>query len=108
MNAGEGSVSPASIDYVYGAIMSTLPTPTPPSGKTFTGWNTSSDGTGTTYTTSSTAPSQATLVLYAIYSGDQPAYHADTWYKYDGDTEWRTVSITGEISSGRGPGTPTT
>ena len=32
-----------------------------------------------------------------------PAYHADTWYKYDGDTEWRTVSITGEIS-----GTPTT
>jgi len=29
--------------------------------------------------------------------GSAPAYHADTWYKYDGDTEWRTVSITGEI-----------
>lgn len=68
LNAGEGSVSPASVNYVYGAIMSTLPTPTPPSGKTFTGWNTSSDGSGTTYTTSSTAPSQATLVLYAIYA----------------------------------------
>lgn len=25
--------------------------------------------------------------------------HADTWYKYAGDTEWRTVSITGEINS---------
>jgi len=70
LNAGEGSVSPASIDYVYGATMSTLPTPTPPSGKTFTGWNTASDGTGTTYTASSTAPSQATLVLYAIYNDD--------------------------------------
>ena len=24
-----------------------------------------------------------------------PAGHAETWYKYEGDTEWRTVSITG-------------
>ena len=22
-----------------------------------------------------------------------PAGHADTWYKYENDTEWRTVSI---------------
>ena len=35
-----------------------------------------------------------------------PAYHADTWYKYANDTEWRTISITGEIS-GSGS-TPTT
>ena len=27
-----------------------------------------------------------------------PAGHADTWYKYAGDTEWRTVSISGAIS----------
>ena len=27
-----------------------------------------------------------------------PAYHADTWYKYANDTEWRTVSITGELT----------
>ena len=27
-----------------------------------------------------------------------PATHADTWYKYAGDTEWRTVSISGTIS----------
>ena len=25
------------------------------------------------------------------------AGHADTWYKYEGDTAWRTVSITGAI-----------
>ena len=36
----------------------------------------------------------------------QPAYHADTWYKYANDTEWRTVSITGTISGSRN--TPTT
>ena len=28
--------------------------------------------------------------------------HADTWYKYQGDTEWRTVSITGAISDDDG------
>lgn len=77
LNAGDGSVSPASVDYVYGDTMSTLPTPTPPSGKTFTGWNTSSDGSGMTYTTSSTAPSQATLVLYAIYI--EGIYHMVTF-----------------------------
>ena len=27
-----------------------------------------------------------------------PATHADTWYKYADDTEWRTVSISGTIS----------
>lgn len=26
-----------------------------------------------------------------------PSGHADTWYKYSGDTEWRTVSISGTI-----------
>lgn len=31
--------------------------------------------------------------------GPMPEYHADTWYKYNGDTEWRTVSITGKINS---------
>lgn len=34
-----------------------------------------------------------------IKDHSQSAYHADTWYKYAGDTEWRTVSITGTISS---------
>jgi hypothetical protein len=24
--------------------------------------------------------------------------HADTWYKYANDTEWRTVNITGTIT----------
>jgi hypothetical protein len=34
--------------------------------------------------------------------------HADTWYKYAGDTEWRTVSITGEIIGNDYPASPTT
>ncbi len=32
--------------------------------------------------------------------------HADTWYKYASDADWRTVSISGAISGG--DGTPTT
>jgi hypothetical protein len=49
-------------------------------------------------------------MIYTIYINDlitgdmrvsisAPAYHADTWYKYANDTEWRTVSISGTISS---------
>ena len=34
-----------------------------------------------------------------VIGSSATSYHADTWYKYDGDTEWRTVSITGEISN---------
>ena len=30
-----------------------------------------------------------------IIDHSTPAGHADTWYKYAGDTEWRTVSIQG-------------
>ena len=30
-------------------------------------------------------------------SGGGSSGHADTWYKYAGDTEWRTVSISGAI-----------
>ena len=29
-----------------------------------------------------------------------PTSHADTWYKYAGDTEWKIVSIIGDINSG--------
>ena len=37
----------------------------------------------------------------------EPTYHADTWYKYPGDTDWRTVSISGSINS-EDVGIPTT
>lgn len=29
--------------------------------------------------------------------GSTPAGHEETWYKYSGDTEWRTVMIGGTI-----------
>ena len=38
----------------------------------------------------------------------EPTYHADTWYKYPGDTDWRTVSISGSINSSEDVGIPTT
>ena len=30
--------------------------------------------------------------------GSTPASHEETWYKYDGDTEWRTVMLGGTIA----------
>ena len=48
------------------------------------------------------------LVANSIVITTAPTYHADTWYKYDGDTEWRTVSITGTISGNSSSYTPTT
>ena len=46
------------------------------------------------------------IVADSIVITTAPAYHADTWYKYANDTEWRTVSITGAISGSSN--TPTT
>ena len=44
--------------------------------------------------------------------GSAPATHADTWYKYAGDTEWRTVSISrwidGNMDDDMGIPMPTT
>ena len=37
-----------------------------------------------------------------------PVEHADTWYKYLGDTEWRTISINEEICGDIDEATPTT
>jgi hypothetical protein len=42
------------------------------------------------------------IVANSITITTAPAYHADTWYKYANDTEWRTVSITGAISDNYG------
>ena len=42
-----------------------------------------------------------------IKSHAQPSGHADTWYKYDGDTEWRMVSIKGTIAVVDDMGEPT-
>ena len=37
------------------------------------------------------------MVADSIVITTGPASHTDTWYKYAGDTEWRTVSIQGAI-----------
>lgn len=58
-----------------------------------------------TYVFNGECPSEMKQAFIDAYK-PAPAYHADTWYKYDGDTEWRAVSITGAISAGSG--TPTT
>ena len=41
-------------------------------------------------------------------SGGGSSGHADTWYKYANDSDWRTVSITGAIEGDPDEETPTT
>lgn len=57
-------------------------------------------------------PPQHVVDWIESHSEPVPATHADTWYKYAGDTEWRTVSISGEIIGDyieeEDDGTPTT
>lgn len=42
-----------------------------------------------------------------IKANSQPTEHAETWYKYAGDTEWKTVMIGGEIALMQDGGEPT-
>ena len=62
-NANGGSVSPASVNVTAGGS-ATLPTPTR-SGYTFTGWNTKSDGSGTSYKAGASYKPTANTTLYA-------------------------------------------
>ena len=62
-DAKGGSVTPKSINVATGGS-ATLPTPTR-SGYTFTGWNTKSDGSGTTYKAGTSYKPTANTTLYA-------------------------------------------
>jgi len=66
-NAQSGAVSPSSKNVTYYAVVGSLPTPTL-SGYSFSGWNTSADGSGTTYTDSSVYLLNADLTLYANFA----------------------------------------
>ena len=70
-NANGGSVSPTSQSITYDSQVGTLPTPKR-DGYTFLGWNTNSNGTGTTYTTSTTYNKTGDITLYAIWIDSTP------------------------------------
>ena len=42
-----------------------------------------------------------------IQAHSQPAAHEETWYKYSGDTEWRTIMLSGTIALVDDSGEPT-
>jgi len=65
-DAQGGSVSPSSQAVTYYATVGSLPAPTR-SGYSFLGWNTSADGSGTTYTDSSVYFLNTNLTLYANF-----------------------------------------
>jgi hypothetical protein len=65
-DAQGGSVSPSSQAVTYYSAVGSLPTPTL-SGYSFSGWNTSIDGSGTTYTDGSVYLLNTDTTLYAIF-----------------------------------------
>lgn len=68
-NGGSGSVADANSPYSAGATVTVLPSAfTAPAGKTFTGWNTKADGSGTAYAPGATFAIAGNTVLYAQYS----------------------------------------
>jgi len=65
-DAQGGSVSTSSKAVTYYSAVGSLPTPTR-SGYSFMGWNTSTDGSGTTYTSSSIYFLNTDIILYANF-----------------------------------------
>ena len=67
VNGGTGSITSTSI--LKGAAGNvTASTPTPPSGYSFVNWNTASNGTGTSYSSSAVITPTADTPLYAQYA----------------------------------------
>ena len=76
-NANGGSGAPATQTKYYGkslALSSVVPTK---KGYTFVNWNTSADGTGTTYASGATYTGNAALTLYAIWTANSYTLHLD-------------------------------
>ncbi len=79
-NTGTGSMTDAGSPYVDGATVTVLAnTFTAPSGKVFDGWNTSADGTGTSYAAGATFNIHSNVVLYAQWRSNtyQVTYHSN-------------------------------
>ena len=62
-----GTVNPTTKSVAYNSTVGALPTPTR-NGFTFSGWNTISNGSGTTYTTSTVYPFAGNTTLYAQWT----------------------------------------
>ena len=90
-NGGSGT-PPAQGEYVEGSPYTVLaPTSiTPPSGKSFAGWNSKSDGTGTAYPVGSSYSQKSSVTLYAQYTSNPVV----TFHSNDGNSvkSYQTVN----------------
>ena len=67
-DAGEGTLDETTKSVIQNKSFGELPTPTAPEATPyFGGWYTGEGGTGTKCTSSTKAPAQETLTLYALY-----------------------------------------
>jgi uncharacterized repeat protein (TIGR02543 family) len=68
-NVEGGAVAPASVNFTFGTVPLTLPTPTF-LGHAFTDWNTVSNGLGTSYAAGASISPVTNMTLYAQWTSD--------------------------------------
>jgi uncharacterized repeat protein (TIGR02543 family) len=97
-----GVVDPATLAVVYGSAVGVLPTPTK-AGYGFASWNSSADGTGTTYSAITVYSTASNITLYAQWSGST---YTITFDAQGGTVDPGTKSVTYASAVGALP-TPT-
>jgi uncharacterized repeat protein (TIGR02543 family) len=81
-NGGNTDASPSEMDADYGTTLGSLPAEPTKTGHTFEGWNTQSNGLGTTFTVSTVITGDITV--YAVW---EPVTYTVTFDKNGGDTD---------------------
>ncbi|WP_319507750.1 InlB B-repeat-containing protein [uncultured Methanolobus sp.] len=93
-NGGDVDASPTSDTADYGTSLASLPTVPTKTGHTFEGWNTESDGSGTSFTTATVVNSDITV--YAIW---KPISYTVTFNKNGGDVDASPTSDTADYGT---------
>ena len=93
LNGGtvDGKAAVADKTVTYGSAFGELPMPIKENA-TFTGWNTKSDGTGTTVTAETVSNQKGNVVLYAMYEADRRNWDFTTSDQINAFSKPETVS----------------
>ncbi|MBP1908584.1 InlB B-repeat-containing protein [Methanolobus bombayensis] len=93
-NGGDVDASPTSDTADYGTTLDSLPTAPTKTGHTFEGWNTESDGSGTSFTTATVVTGDITV--YAMW---KPISYTVTFNKNGGDVDASPTSDTADYGT---------
>ncbi len=93
-NSGDVDASPTNDTADYGTTLASLPTSPTKTGHTFEGWNTESDGSGTSFTTATVVTEDIT-----VYATWEPINYTVTFDKNGGDADASPTSDTADYGT---------